>query len=188
VLALVIVLVVTNLAALAALAYVAFGPPTQPAPDPAVARVLNAGLPITSTSATRRVISIEILNPLELAAATRGRLAGIAGSIAPGLIRRVVYDQTVKQLRRQLGEEHVAADVRLHIVRPADPESRARAAGLSRARRDGGSSPDPTSPDDALGPAALGPDVMPGAADPLGPATRDAPDAKVELTQPEQPD
>jgi hypothetical protein len=114
-----VVLVVTNLLTLGALAYVALRPAPHPRPDEAVARVLDQRPPIASSSATRRVISVEVLNPIELAA-TRGRMAGLAGSLAPGLIRRVVYDQTLKTMRRQLSEEGVAADVRLHVLRPPD--------------------------------------------------------------------
>jgi hypothetical protein len=66
---------------------------------------------------TRRLITVEILNALELAAGRGGRLAGLAGSLAPGLTRRVVYDQTVKALRRELGRMVVHADVRLHTLR-----------------------------------------------------------------------
>jgi hypothetical protein len=69
----------------------------------------------------RRIISVEILNPIELAG-TRGRVIGIAGSLAPGLTRRVVYDQAMKTLRRQLAEQRVVADVRLHTLRPQRPE------------------------------------------------------------------
>lgn len=61
----------------------------------------------------RRLISIEILNPIELAG-TRGFLARVAGSLAPRIVRRAVYDETLKQLRQQLKDEHVVADVRLH--------------------------------------------------------------------------
>jgi hypothetical protein len=65
----------------------------------------------------RRVITIEVLNPIELAAA-RGRLVGVAGSLAPGLVTRLVHDQTVRTLRRELTAQGVAADVRLHTVGP----------------------------------------------------------------------
>ncbi len=43
---------------------------------------------------------------------------GIAGSIAPRITRRVVYDQTVKILRQQLEVHRVIADVRVHTMRP----------------------------------------------------------------------
>src|SRR4051794_2184605 len=90
-----------------------------------VAASIEAMRPPTSTTSTRRIITIEILNPIELAG-TRGRLAGIAGSLAPGITRRVVYDQAIKNLRRQLAEERVVADVRVHTVSPARPDAAGR--------------------------------------------------------------
>ena len=115
---LVLLLVVTNLATVGALVYHLVRPPRQPRPDPLVARVLD-GLPPpnVSPSSTRRVISVEILNPIELAAA-RGRLAGLAGTLAPGLVKRIVYDQTIKIMRGHLVDERVVADLRLHTLRP----------------------------------------------------------------------
>jgi hypothetical protein len=64
------------------------------------------------------VITIEILNPIELAG-TRGWWAGIAGSLAPGLTNRVVYDQAINLVRTQLADHDVVADVRLHVFDPA---------------------------------------------------------------------
>lgn len=132
-LALVIVLVVTNVLAVAALALVALRPPAWlaerwPTPDPEAAAALDGTpRPAVPKGTTRRLISIEILNPIELAG-TRGRLVGLAGSLAPGLTRRIVYDQTLRILRQQLVEQQVLADVRLHTLRPAPPAS-ARASG-----------------------------------------------------------
>jgi hypothetical protein len=116
-LVLVIVLIATNLATLGVLAWYLLRPVDHPRPDEALANSLaRHRRPAVSTSATRRVITIEILNPIELAG-TRGRLAGIAGSLAPGVAPRMVYDQAMKLVRRQLAQEKVVADVRLHIVR-----------------------------------------------------------------------
>lgn len=74
----------------------------------------------------RRLITVEILNPLEVAAQRAGRVAGLAGALAPGLTRRVVYDQTVKTLRRELPGKGVHADVRLHTVRAVAARGPAR--------------------------------------------------------------
>ena len=83
-----------------------------------VAELLGDGPPPVGTGTrTRRVITIEILNPLELAA-HRGRVAGIAGSLAPGLVGRMVHDQTFKRLKQELAAQRVAAEVRLHTLRP----------------------------------------------------------------------
>jgi hypothetical protein len=96
---------------------------SSPAPDPPTEPGLRAALDATAPAVaapagTRRLISIEILNPVELAG-TRGRVLGVAGSLAPGLTRRIVYDQVAKILRSQLGERQVVADVRVHTLRTA---------------------------------------------------------------------
>jgi hypothetical protein len=111
-------LVVTNLVTLTALVRLYLQPLDLPGPDPAVAAELDTTPAAGRTPSTRRLISIEILNPAELAA-TRGRLAGLAGSVAPKLTQRIVYDQTVKILREQLVAQQVVADVRLHTLRPS---------------------------------------------------------------------
>ncbi|MGI8680496.1 MAG: hypothetical protein ACR2LX_17790 [Jatrophihabitans sp.] len=117
-LTLVIVLVVTNLATLGVLAYLYLGPADGPRPDTAASDALNrTPRPPAVPGGTRRLISIEILNPIELAG-TKGRIAGIAGSLVPGLTRRIVYDQTLKILKQQLVDQQVVADVRLHTLRP----------------------------------------------------------------------
>jgi hypothetical protein len=132
VLVLVIVLVVTNLLALGAAAWLAVRPRRHPEPDPVVAAAVEAMRPPVSSSGTRRVITVEILNPIELAG-TRGRLAGIAGSFAPGITRRLVYDQAIRTLRQQLVEQRVVADVRMHTITPPRP-----AAAVPSDRPDGG--------------------------------------------------
>jgi hypothetical protein len=90
VLILLIVLIATNIGSLGVLGWLLLRPAEHPAPDATVARGLDARRPGTSTSSVRRLITIEILNPIELAGA-RGRWAGLAGSLAPGLTNRVVY-------------------------------------------------------------------------------------------------
>ena len=115
----------TNLIAVALLVRSYRSRPAVPVRD--VATVLGDGPPPAGNgNRTRRVITVEILNPLELAA-HRGRVAGIAGSLAPGLVRRLVHDQMVKRLQRELAAERVAADIRLHTLRPvvADPAAAA---------------------------------------------------------------
>jgi len=119
----VLVLIGTNLLTLGLLVRWRLRPVDHPAPDPVVAASIEAMRPAASSSSTRRIITIEILNPIELAG-TRGRLAGIAGSLAPGITRRIVYDQAIRNLRHQLVQEHVVADVRLHTVNPARPGDR----------------------------------------------------------------
>lgn len=113
--ALVIVLAVTNVVTAVALVAVwrlRLGAET-PA-DPALSAAVPATRgPATAEGRARRLISIEIHNPIELAG-HRNRMFGIAGSFVPDLTRRVVYDQTAKLLRDGLAEHRVVADVRVH--------------------------------------------------------------------------
>jgi hypothetical protein len=122
VLVLVIVLLATNLVSLGVLLHerVLRRALDEPADAPVQNAVAAAPPAPGAPTRGRRFISIEILNPIELAG-SRGRVLGIAGSIAPGFTRRLVYDQTVKILRRQLVERHVVADVRLHTLHPLQP-------------------------------------------------------------------
>jgi hypothetical protein len=118
VLILLIVLVLTNLVTLGVLGWYLLRPVEHPRPDARLATSLHRHhRPAMSTSGTRRVITIEILNPIEVAG-TRSRWAGIAGALAPGITHRVVYDHAMRIVRRQLVKERVVADVRLHVVRP----------------------------------------------------------------------
>jgi hypothetical protein len=52
---------------------------------------------------------------------------GIAGSFVPHLTRRIVYDQTVRQLRDQLAAHNVVADVRVHVLPLRQPDGAVRA-------------------------------------------------------------
>ncbi|MGH3481759.1 MAG: hypothetical protein ACRDPQ_00850 [Nocardioidaceae bacterium] len=61
----------------------------------------------------RRVITIELLNPFELA----GRSSWFArplSTVTPDLLRHVVYQRAVTMLRERSSEYGVEADVRLH--------------------------------------------------------------------------
>jgi hypothetical protein len=120
VLVLVIVLAATNLVSLGVLVRYLLKPVEHPEPDARVRSYLAEQRPAVSTSGTRRVITIEILNPIELAG-KRGRLAGLAGSLAPSITRRVVYDQAMRLVRRHLASEKVVADVRLSVIRAEEP-------------------------------------------------------------------
>jgi len=114
--ALLVLLVITNLATAAALVMLwRFHGGTQAEDGDVLAALATQR---SGTSGSRRVLTIEILNPVELAA-TRGRVVGIAGSLVPALTKRIVYDQTLKQMRKQLVDQGVVADVRLVKVTPA---------------------------------------------------------------------
>jgi hypothetical protein len=59
------------------------------------------------------LISVEVLNPLELAA-RESRLAKTFGALTPDLVQREVYKQVYERMCKQLQEQGVVADVRLH--------------------------------------------------------------------------
>jgi hypothetical protein len=59
------------------------------------------------------LISIEILNPMELAA-KQSWVAGTLGSITPALVRRLVYQRATQMVREELKDHGVVAEVRQH--------------------------------------------------------------------------
>ena len=61
-----------------------------------------------------RFITIEILNPNELAA-SQNKLAPVAGAIAPTLLNQIVYAKAAGILREQLAGQGVEADVKIHV-------------------------------------------------------------------------
>ncbi len=61
----------------------------------------------------RMLISIEILNPMQLAA-KESWFASVFGNLSPALIRNIVNERTQKMLATQLREYGVEADVKLH--------------------------------------------------------------------------
>jgi hypothetical protein len=113
VVALVIVLLLTNLVT----AGVVVRRRRSAPPDEDTVEVFEAPRPPGVGERGRRLITIEVLNPIELASNRAGRLAGLAGTLAPGLTRKLVYDQVHKTLRRELDRMAVHADVRLHSLR-----------------------------------------------------------------------
>lgn len=115
-----LVIVLALIAALAVTALVVVArrglaepPPVDPA-DPAVQAAL-AAMATQTGNRPRRFISVEILNPIELAA-NRGRMLGLAGTLAPGLTRRLVHDRIVRQMRELFAEHGVVAEVHVHSV------------------------------------------------------------------------
>ena len=72
----------------------------------------------SSRNASRgRVIVIEILNPLEVAASQHW-VAGIAGSVAPTLVTKVVYDRAARMMQQELGGFGVDAVVEVQVATP----------------------------------------------------------------------
>lgn len=77
---------------------------------------LPPDLAATLGTGQRRVLAVEILNPVELAA-SRLPAARLLGALRPALLSKVVYDQAAKQVVDQLELEGVLADVQVHAAR-----------------------------------------------------------------------
>lgn len=65
------------------------------------------------------ILSIRILNPMELAA-QKHWMAGVAGRVTPGLVRRIVAHEAAKIVRLELPKYGVVAEVEV-IGRDAKP-------------------------------------------------------------------
>ena len=73
----------------------------------------------SSRNASRgRLIVIEIRNPLEVAASQHW-VAGIAGSVAPALVTKMVYDRAAKMMAQELGIYGVDAMVEVQSASTA---------------------------------------------------------------------
>ncbi len=64
-------------------------------------------------AARRTLISVEILNPIEVAA-RQSILAQSFGSLTPGVVRGLVHQRTMNMMREILDQYGVKAEVRLH--------------------------------------------------------------------------
>lgn len=82
----------------------------EPAPPlpPDLEAALGAG--------TRRVLVVEILNPLDVALA-RSKAAGVVAAMAPERVRRVVLEQAARELVTEMAAEGVEVEVRVHAAR-----------------------------------------------------------------------
>lgn len=63
----------------------------------------------------RPIITVEILNPIELAT-SQVRAAALVGSWKPDMITKIVYEEAVKQMCAQFAEEGVVAEVLIHAT------------------------------------------------------------------------
>lgn len=67
-------------------------------------------------SGSRRIIAVEILNPVEVAT-SQVKVAGLLGAVRPSLLNKIVYDQATTQVIDQLADHGVLADVQVHVAR-----------------------------------------------------------------------
>jgi hypothetical protein len=65
---------------------------------------------------TRRVLVVEILNPLDVAL-SRNKAAGVVAAMAPERVRRVVLEQAARELVTEMAAEGVEVEVRVHAAR-----------------------------------------------------------------------
>ncbi|MGH3351794.1 MAG: hypothetical protein ACRDPS_14095 [Nocardioides sp.] len=63
-----------------------------------------------------RLLSIRILNPLELASA-QTKAATMLHRVRPALLSKMVYEQAAESLRERLADEGVVAEVKVHAGR-----------------------------------------------------------------------
>lgn len=82
----------------------------EPAPP------LPPDLELALGAGARRLLVVEILNPLELAL-SRNRAAGVVAAVAPERLRKIVVDQAAKEMVEQMASEGVDAEVRIHAAR-----------------------------------------------------------------------
>lgn len=78
---------------------------------------LRAEAAVADASANRNLtdldgmcLTVEVLNPIEVARAN-SRLAGPASGVSPGLVCRRVYDQMARELEGQLAERGIEARI-----------------------------------------------------------------------------
>jgi hypothetical protein len=63
----------------------------------------------------RPFITVEVLNPIELATA-QSRAGALVGSVRPQMVTKIVYDQVAKRVLEGLEEEGAVAEVRVHVA------------------------------------------------------------------------
>lgn len=59
------------------------------------------------------LLTVEVLNPLELARA-HSRVGSSLAGVAPGLVRKRVYQTVANELREELAERGVQANIEIH--------------------------------------------------------------------------
>lgn len=64
----------------------------------------------------RRLLVIEILNPIELAR-SRSRASALLAAMAPDRLRKLVIEQTAKEMRDQMQAEGVEVEISVHAAR-----------------------------------------------------------------------
>lgn len=81
-------------------------------PAPPMAPDLEAVL----GSGTRRLLVVEILNPLDVAL-SRNRAAGVLAAMAPERLRRIVIEQASREMVAEMADQGLEVEVRVHAAR-----------------------------------------------------------------------
>lgn len=70
--------------------------------------------PTIAESGKKRLITVELLNPMELAA-NESWFARQFGSLTPALVHKLVYDQARQKVIEKMPEFGAKADVKIHV-------------------------------------------------------------------------
>ena len=81
-------------------------------PAPPMAPDLEAVL----GSGTRRLLVVEILNPLDVAL-SRNRAAGVLAAMAPERLRKIVIEQASREMVAEMADQGLEVEVRVHAAR-----------------------------------------------------------------------
>jgi hypothetical protein len=81
-------------------------PPPPMAPD--LESLLGSG--------TRRLLVVEILNPLDVAL-SRNRAAGVLAAMAPERLRKIVIEQASREMVAEMADQGLEVEVRVHAAR-----------------------------------------------------------------------
>lgn len=65
---------------------------------------------------TRRLLVVEILNPLDVAL-SRNKAAGVVAAMAPERLRRIVLEQAAREMVTEMAAEGLEVEVRVHAAR-----------------------------------------------------------------------
>lgn len=82
----------------------------QPAPP------LPADLEVLLGAGTRRVLVVEVLNPLDVAL-SRNKAAGVLAAMAPERLRKIVLEQAAREMVPEMAAEGLEVEVRVHAAR-----------------------------------------------------------------------
>jgi hypothetical protein len=82
----------------------------EPAPP------LPADLEALLGNGSRRLLVVEVLNPLDVAL-SRNKAAGVVAAMAPERLRKIVLEQAAREMVAEMAAEGLEAEVRVHAAR-----------------------------------------------------------------------